>query len=96
MELYNRALRLQAEEKYEEAKVLLNQILEENIPLLEDNGGLPKSMQTIKFSCHINIGNIDLKLNKVSEALETFLLVRNEYLYYNFSYFKSSLAINIF
>lgn len=76
MELYNRALRLQAEENYDDSKNLLQKILEENIPLLEDNGGLPKSMQTLKFSCYTNIGNINLKLNNVSEALETFLLVR--------------------
>lgn len=75
MELYNKALRLQAEEKYNDSKELLQKILEENIPLLEDNGGLPKSMQTLRFSCHNNIGNICLKLNDISGALETFLLV---------------------
>lgn len=75
MELYNKALRLQAEEKYDDSIELLQKLLEENIPVLEDNGGLPKSMQTLKFSCHTNIGNIKLKLEKVGEALETFLLV---------------------
>lgn len=54
---------------------MLQKLLDENIPLLEDNGGLPKSMQTLKFSCHINIGNIYLKSDNVSEALDTFLVV---------------------
>lgn len=80
LELYNQALRVQADEKYNESKELLQKLLAVNIPLLEDNGGLPKSMQTLKFSCYVNIGNINLKLKRVDDALETFLLVRHYYL----------------
>lgn len=75
LELYNKALRLQAQEVFTEAESILLKLIDENIPLLENNGGLPKSMSNLKYSCHVNIGNIYLKLNRVNDALERFLLV---------------------
>nr|CAI5861584.1 unnamed protein product [Callosobruchus analis] len=75
LELYNKALRLQTKGEYDESEAILLKLIEENIPQLENNGGLPKSMSTLKYSCHVNIGNIYLKQDKVSDALEKFLLV---------------------
>ncbi|XP_072399616.1 uncharacterized protein [Diabrotica undecimpunctata] len=74
LELYNKALCLQNERGFSEAESILSKLIEENIPLLENNGGLPKSMSNLKYSCHMNIGNIYLKLNRVNEALEKYLL----------------------
>ncbi|XP_050504043.1 calcineurin-binding protein cabin-1 isoform X3 [Diabrotica virgifera virgifera] len=74
LELYNKALCLQNEKDFSEAESVLSKLIEENIPLLENNGGLPKSMSNLKYSCHMNIGNIYLKLNRVNEALEKYLL----------------------
>lgn len=90
MELYNKALRLQIEEKYEESEKILSLIIEENIPLLENNGGLPKSMSTLKYSCNVNIGNVLLKQNKVNEALEKYLEVSytNMFIKLYFSFFS--------
>ncbi|KAJ8969411.1 hypothetical protein NQ317_010319 [Molorchus minor] len=73
LELYNKALRLQTQENYSEAEEILLKLTNENIPLLENNGGLPKSMSTLKYSCFMNLGNIYIKGNKVNKALEKYL-----------------------
>ncbi|XP_056640755.1 calcineurin-binding protein cabin-1-like isoform X2 [Diorhabda sublineata] len=73
LELYNKALHLQSEGVYTEAESILSKLIDENIPLLENNGGLPKSMSNLKYSCHINMGNIYLKLDRVNDALEKYL-----------------------
>ncbi|KAJ8947584.1 hypothetical protein NQ318_010096 [Aromia moschata] len=67
-----KALRLLALEGSQAESILLK-LVDENIPLLENNGGLPKSMSTLKYSCFVNLGNIYLKENKVNEALEKYL-----------------------
>ncbi|CAH1130403.1 unnamed protein product [Ceutorhynchus assimilis] len=72
LELYNNALRAQAQKDYEKSASTLVQLLEENIPLLENNGGLPKSMSTLKYSCHVNLGDIYLKQDNPNKALESF------------------------
>ncbi|CAG9860246.1 unnamed protein product [Phyllotreta striolata] len=74
LELYNKALHLQAQEVFSQAESILLKLIDENIPLLENNGGLPKSMSNLKYSCHVNIGNIYLKLNRINDALERYLL----------------------
>lgn len=73
--MYNNALRFQATDKLDEANEILKKLLEENIPQLEIQGGLPKTMSTLKYSCHINIGNIARQRGNTEEALESFLLV---------------------
>ncbi|KAJ8933156.1 hypothetical protein NQ314_014183 [Rhamnusium bicolor] len=72
LELYNKALRLQAKGEHSESESILLKLIEENIPLLENNGGLPKSMSTLKYSCFVNLGNIYLKENKVIDALDKY------------------------
>lgn len=75
LELYNKALRLQGTGEYSDSESILLKLIEENIPLLENNGGLPKSMSTLKYSCFVNLGNVYLKENKVNKALESYLTV---------------------
>lgn len=74
LELYNKALHLQTEGVYSEAESILGKLIDENIPLLENNGGLPKSMSNLKYSCHVNMGNIYLNLDRVNDALKKYLL----------------------
>lgn len=75
MELYNKALRLQGKGELSESESILLKLIGENIPLLENNGGLPKSMSTLKYSCFVNLGNIYLKDDKVNKALESYIMV---------------------
>ncbi|XP_076263012.1 calcineurin-binding protein cabin-1-like isoform X2 [Rhynchophorus ferrugineus] len=70
LEHYNKALRAIASKSYVESEDTLRQLIEKNIPELENNGGLPKSMSTLKYSCYVNLGNIHLKQNNTFKALE--------------------------
>ncbi|XP_031357687.1 calcineurin-binding protein cabin-1-like isoform X2 [Photinus pyralis] len=72
LDLYNSALRLQCNKNYEEAEALLNQLLQENIPQLESQGGLPKTMSTLKYSCYTNLGNISKERNNLDSALTNY------------------------
>ncbi|KAK5640159.1 hypothetical protein RI129_010970 [Pyrocoelia pectoralis] len=72
LDLYNTALRLQYNKKYEEAEGLLNQLLQDNIPQLESQGGLPKTMSTLKYSCYMNLGNISKEKNNLESALTNY------------------------
>ncbi|XP_063910388.1 calcineurin-binding protein cabin-1-like isoform X2 [Zophobas morio] len=73
LELYNKALRLQSIENVAEAEEILLNLLNENIPQLENNGGLPSSMSTLKYSCCVNIGNVYVKKGDIDNALEYYL-----------------------
>ena len=75
LELYNKALRLQSIENVAEAEEILLNLLNENIPQLENNGGLPSSMSTLKYSCCVNIGNVYVKKGDIDNALEYYLNV---------------------
>lgn len=75
LELYNNALRAQAHKEYDKSADILTQLLRENISQLENNGGLPKSMSTLKYSCHVNLGNIYLNQGNINQALESFTSV---------------------
>lgn len=77
LELYNKALRLQSNEEYLEAEEILLNLIKENIPQLENHGGLPSSMSTLKYSCFVNIGNIYLKKGDADNALDNYLNVIN-------------------
>lgn len=70
LELYNKALRLQCEDDFTEAEKVLLELIEQKIPALENEGGLPKTMGTLKYSCYINLGNIAIKKNDSQSALE--------------------------
>ncbi|XP_066152387.1 calcineurin-binding protein cabin-1-like isoform X2 [Euwallacea fornicatus] len=72
LELYNNALRALAQKNFEKSAISLKLLLEENIPQLENNGGLPKSMSTLKYSCYVNLGNIYLSQENINEALDCF------------------------
>ncbi|KAG5899799.1 hypothetical protein JTB14_006132 [Gonioctena quinquepunctata] len=74
LELYNKSLRIQREDKWSESESILLKLIEENIPLLENNGGLPKSMSNFKYSCYVNLGNVYLKLDRVNDALDRYML----------------------
>ncbi|XP_060519435.1 calcineurin-binding protein cabin-1-like isoform X2 [Cylas formicarius] len=74
LELYNKALRAQANKNCSESVEILNGLVSENIPLLENNGGLPKSMASLKFSCYLNLGNNFLHSNDINKALENYLV----------------------
>lgn len=75
LELYNNALRLQNSGQLSEAEDVLLNLLNNNIPQLENDGGLPASMSTLKYSCYVNIGNIYIKDEKPEEALDCYLNV---------------------
>lgn len=75
MDLYNKALRLQCNNDLNEAEVIVKQLINENIPQLENEGGLPKTMSTLKFSCYTNLGSIAMKKGETQNALESYLLV---------------------
>lgn len=73
LETYNKALRFSAAKEYEEAKSLLITLINDNIPALENQGGLPKSMGTLKYSCYLNIGNIYYSQLNNTHALDNYL-----------------------
>ncbi|CAH0547224.1 unnamed protein product [Brassicogethes aeneus] len=73
LELYNKSLRFQKINNIKGSEAILLKLIEENIPLLENNGGLPKSMSTLKFSCYLNLGHVYLKQENTSKALENYL-----------------------
>ncbi|KAK4873288.1 hypothetical protein RN001_015317 [Aquatica leii] len=73
LDLYNSALRFQYSKKYEEAEVLLQQLLQDNIPQLESQGGLPKTMSTLKYSCYMNLGHIAKEKNDLANALTNYV-----------------------
>ncbi|KAF5296187.1 hypothetical protein FQA39_LY12641 [Lamprigera yunnana] len=77
LDIYNVALRLQYSGKYEEARALFQQLLHDNIPQLESQGGLPKTMSTLKYSCYVNLGNIS-KQNSDNESALAFYLQASE------------------
>ncbi|XP_025836533.1 calcineurin-binding protein cabin-1-like [Agrilus planipennis] len=73
LDMYNKALRHQCNGNYEEAVSILEKLLTENIPQLESQGGLPKTMSTLKYSCYFNVGNIYVQKKNDSDALDNFL-----------------------
>lgn len=79
LDLYSNALRLQAQGQLEESKEILRKLLNDNIPQLESQGGLPKTMSTIKYSCYVNVGNIDRQQGLAEEALYNFLQVNYQF-----------------
>ncbi|XP_017772871.1 PREDICTED: calcineurin-binding protein cabin-1-like [Nicrophorus vespilloides] len=74
IDLYNEALRLQCNNNVEKSLENLKKLLDYNIPQLESQGGLPKTMSNIKYSCRINIASIYLQLGDKANALENFLI----------------------
>lgn len=79
LEHYNKALRAIASKCFGESEDTLRQLIEKNIPELENNGGLPKSMSSLKYSCYVNLGDIYLKQNNTFKALEALSHVRFKY-----------------
>lgn len=73
--MYNKALKLLSDGNLIKSEELLTKLINENIPQLESQGGLPKTMSTIKYSCYINLGRISLERNEVKDALENYLVV---------------------
>ncbi|KAF2890687.1 hypothetical protein ILUMI_15486, partial [Ignelater luminosus] len=73
LDLYNNALRLRCNGDLEESETVLQQILKENIPQLEAQGGLPKTMSTLKYSCYINLGSNAYERDDIKLALDYFL-----------------------
>ncbi|XP_050312415.1 calcineurin-binding protein cabin-1-like isoform X8 [Anthonomus grandis grandis] len=73
LELYNNALRALTANDNSKCIEILTQILQENIPQLETNGDLPKSMSNLKYSCYLNLGTIHLKGAHNSDALDSFI-----------------------
>lgn len=82
--MYNKALRLQSCGELLAAEDILQTLVEENIPQLEQ-GGLPKTMSTIKYSCYVNLGAIALKKQKLNVALENYLIV-SLFLFFGYTY----------
>ncbi|XP_044767142.1 uncharacterized protein LOC123323022 [Coccinella septempunctata] len=70
LEIYNNALRLEGTREFEKSKELLFKLIENNIPQLENQGGLPKSMCTLKFACYLNLGHIFHEEKNNVKALE--------------------------
>ena len=58
---------------FDAAEEVLQILIQDNIPQLESQGGLPKTMSTIKFSSCINLGNIANKRNDLEKALELYI-----------------------
>lgn len=73
--MYKNSLKLLTNGQLDESELILKQLINENIPQLESQGGLPKTMSTIKYSCYINIGRIYLERRELENALENFLTV---------------------
>lgn len=73
--MYNEALKSLSEGSLVKSEEMLTKLIDENIPQLESQGGLPKTMSTIKYSCYINLGRILLEKNEVKDALENYLIV---------------------
>lgn len=76
LDMYNKALKLLSEGHLVESETILIKLITENIPQLENQGGLPKTMSTIKYSCYINLGRILLEKGEINDALEHYLHVR--------------------
>lgn len=57
-----------------EAEQIVKQLVNDNIPQLETEGGLPKTMSTLKFSCLTNLGSIAMKKGETQAALDHYLL----------------------
>lgn len=74
--MYNKALRLQSCGELLAAEDILQTLIEDNIPQLELQGGLPKTMSTMKYSCYTNLGCIAIKKQDLDNALEYYLIVR--------------------
>ncbi|KRT80855.1 hypothetical protein AMK59_5432, partial [Oryctes borbonicus] len=74
LDMYHKALRLQSCGELLAAEDILQILIEDNIPQLESQGGLPKTMSTIKYSCYVNLGSIALKKQKLQVALDNFLI----------------------
>lgn len=74
--MYNKALKLLSKGQLSDSEKILQQLISENIPQLENQGGLPKTMSTIKYSCYINMGRIFSERKNTSDALESYLMVR--------------------
>lgn len=75
MQLYNDALRLEGSGEFNKSKELLEQLIHNNIPQLETQGGLPKSMCTLKYACHLNLGHIFYEEKNNIKALEYYTIV---------------------
>lgn len=79
--MYIEALKLLSEGNLAKSQEILTKLLDDNIPQLESQGGLPKTMSTIKYSCNINLGRIALENNEVEHALEKYLIVSSKNLW---------------
>lgn len=73
-------MRLRCNGDLEESEAVLQQLLKENIPQLETQGGLPKTMSTLKYSCYVNLGSNANERGDIKLALDYFLTV-NDLLY---------------
>lgn len=73
--MYNKALKLLSKGQLSDSEKILQELIEENIPQLENQGGLPKTMSTIKYSCYINLGRIFSERGNTKDALENYLMV---------------------
>lgn len=73
--MYNNALKLLSNGHLLDSEKILQELITENIPQLENQGGLPKTMSTIKYSCYINLGRIFTERGNTADALENYLMV---------------------
>lgn len=77
LDMYNKALKLLSRGQLNESEEILRHLIDVNIPDLENQGGLPKTMSTIKYSCYINMGRIYLEKGNTKDALDNYLMVVN-------------------
>lgn len=73
MAKYNKALKLQCSGDYEEAESLLQSLIDVDTPQIENRGGLPKALSSLKYSCVLNIGTIHNGLGNKQKALDYFV-----------------------
>lgn len=73
MAKYNKALKLQCSGDSKEAESLLQSLIDVDIPQIENRGGLPKALSSLKYSCVLNIGIINNRLGNKQKALDYFV-----------------------
>lgn len=66
-------MKLQCNNELDEAQELLQSLLDDDIPEIEQRGGLPKTMATFKYSCYLNIGKIAVLNGCKQKALDSYL-----------------------
>lgn len=74
--MYNKALKMLSKAQLSESEEILQHLIKENIPQLENQGRLPKTMSTIKYSCYINLGRIFSERGNIKDALDNYLMVK--------------------